>query len=268
MKRLEGKVALITGAGSGIGRAAAELFAAEGCRVVANDVKAEGVEATVEEIKRAGGEARAAVADVSDPAAVQALIRDTVGAYGKLDTIYNNAAIAPIGEDGVLVNVSEEAWERVLKINLGSVFLCCKYGIPAIAEAGGGSIINTASVAALMGHIGQAAYTASKGAIISLSRALAVECAPQNIRVNVLCPGVVHTGMTELLWSDMVPDEIRKGVEAGHLTRLGRPEDIARMALFLASDEAAFVTGAVIAIDGGLSANAALNLSLRQVGQY
>jgi NAD(P)-dependent dehydrogenase (short-subunit alcohol dehydrogenase family) len=153
-------------------------------------------------------------------------------------------------------------------VNLKSVFLCCKAAIPAIAEGGGGSIINTGSVAALLGHIGQDAYAASKGAIIALTRALAVGYAPQKIRVNVICPGVVRTGITEVMWSDLIPKDVFQAVERAHLTRLGEPEDIARAALFLASDDAAFVTGAVFAVDGGFSANAPINTVLATVGQF
>ncbi|MFI5394276.1 MAG: SDR family NAD(P)-dependent oxidoreductase [Candidatus Binatia bacterium] len=265
--KLAGKVAIITGTASGIGRAAAQLFAAEGARVVAADIKAEG-SSVVDEITARGGTATFVEGDISHASVANRLVETALGTYRRLDILYNNAGIAPLGQDGMITNIEEEDWDYVLRVNLKSVFLCCKAAIPAIAESGGGAIVNTASVTALSGHIGQDAYTASKGAILALTRALAVEFAPQNIRVNVICPGVVRTGITELMWSDLVPPEVFQAVQRAHLTRLGEPEDIARAALFLASDDAAFVTGAVFAVDGGLSANAPINAVLGTVGQF
>lgn len=265
--KLDGKVAIVTGAASGIGRAAAHLFAGEGARVVAADINPDGA-AVVQDIADRGGHATFVQGDLSESATAANLVDTALRAYGRLDVLYNNAGIAPLGRDGMLTNIDEEDWDYILRVNLKSVFLCCKAAIPAIAEAGGGAIINTASVTALLGHIGQDAYTASKGAILALTRALAVEYAPQKIRVNVICPGVVRTGITELMWSDLVPQDVFQGVQRAHLTRLGEPEDVARAALFLASDDAAFVTGAVFAIDGGFSANAPLNAVLAGVNQF
>jgi NAD(P)-dependent dehydrogenase (short-subunit alcohol dehydrogenase family) len=265
--KLEGKVAIITGSASGIGRAATRLFAAEGACVVAADLNAEG-EAVVKEVAAQGGRATFVHGDVSNATVAGNAVSAALHTYGRLDVLYNNAGIAPLGQDGMITNIEEDDWDFVLRVNLKSVFQCCKAALPAIAESGGGAVINTASVAALLGHIGQDAYTASKGAIIALTRALAVEYGPQNIRVNVICPGVVRTGITELMWSDLVPKEVFEGVQRAHLTRLGAPEDIARAAIFLASDDAAFVTGAVFAVDGGFSANAPINTVLGSVGQY
>jgi NAD(P)-dependent dehydrogenase (short-subunit alcohol dehydrogenase family) len=206
--------------------------------------------------------------DVSDAAVAGRAVETALQTYGRLDILYNNAGIAPLGQDGMITNIDEADWDLILRVNLKSVFQCCKAALPAIAESGGGAVVNTASITALLGHIGQDAYTASKGAILALTRALAVEYAPQKIRVNVICPGVVRTGITEMMWSDMVPKELFEGVQRAHLTRLGTPEDIARAALFLASDDAAFVTGAVFAVDGGFSANAPINTVLGSVEQF
>lgn len=265
--KLEGKVAIITGAASGIGRAAARLFAAEGARVVLNDINGTG-RSLVTEIAERGGSGTFVEGDVSDAAVAGRLVESALSTYGKLDILYNNAAVAPLGRDGMVTNIDDEDWDFILRVNLKSVFLCCKAAIPAITEGGGGSLINTGSVAALLGHIGQDAYTASKGAIIALTRALAVEYAPQKIRVNAICPGVVRTGITEVMWSDLVPQAVLEAVERAHLTRLGEPDDIAQAALFLASDAAAFVTGAVFTVDGGFSANAPINAMLATVGQF
>lgn len=265
--KLENKVAVITGAASGIGREAMRLFAAEGATVVAADVNADG-HAAIEDVRTRGGEAVFVHGDVSEAAVAARAVETALDRYGRLDILYNNAGIAPLGQDGMITNIDEKSWDDVLRVNLKSVFQCCKAAIPVMAEHGGGSIINTASVTALLGHIGQDAYTASKGAIIALTRSLAVEYGAQKIRVNVICPGVVRTALTELLWSDLVPKEVFDGVRRAHLTRLGTPEDIARAALFLASDDAAFVTGAVFAIDGGFSANAPINTALASVNQF
>ncbi len=265
--KLEGKVAIITGTASGIGRAAAQLFAAEGACVVAADMNPEG-DAVVKDIAARGGRATFVAGELSDASVAGRAVETALRTYGKLHILYNNAGVAPLGRDGMITNIDEEDWDFVLRVNLKSVYQCCKAAIPAIAESGGGAIVNTASVTALMGHIGQDAYTASKGAILALTRALAVEYAPQKIRVNVICPAVVRTGISELLWSDLVPKEVFQGIERAHLTRLGQPEDIARAALFLASDDAAFVTGAVFAIDGGFTANAPLNAILATVNQF
>jgi NAD(P)-dependent dehydrogenase (short-subunit alcohol dehydrogenase family) len=265
--KLDGKVAIITGAASGIGRAATQLFAAEGARVVAADINADG-HTVAHGVVALGGHATFVQGDVSDAAVASRAVETALQTYGRLDILYNNAGIAPLGQDGMITNIDEADWDLILRVNLKSVFQCCKAALPAIAESGGGAVVNTASITALLGHIGQDAYTASKGAIVALTRALAVEYAPQKIRVNVICPGVVRTGITEIMWSDMVPKAVFEGVQRAHLTRLGVPEDIARAAVFLASDDAAFVTGVVFPVDGGFSANAPLNTVLGNIEQF
>lgn len=265
--KLDGKVAIITGAASGIGRAATQLFAAEGARVVAADINANG-HTVAQNVVAQGGHATFVQGDVSDAAVASRAVETALQTYGRLDILYNNAGIAPLGQDGMITNIDEADWDLILRVNLKSVFQCCKAALPAIAQSGGGAVVNTASITALLGHIGQDAYTASKGAIVALTRALAVEYAPQKIRVNVICPGVVRTGITEIMWSDMVPKAVFEGVQRAHLTRLGVPEDIARAAVFLASDDAAFVTGVVFPVDGGFSANAPLNTVLGTIEQF
>jgi len=249
--RLSGKIALITGAGGGIGRAAATLFAREEASVVINDWNAESGEETVRRIREAGGEALFVGADVSEPEQVQAMIRQTIEAHGRLDVLYNNAAVGystPM-TNGSVLDISPEDWDRVVAINLRSVYLGCKYAIPVMVRQGGGAIINTASIMAIRAMPGADGYTAAKGGIISLSRTLARQFGPEGVRVNVLCPGTTATPMIgyPLEMSEDVP------VETSYipLGRLGRPGDVAYAALYLASDEAAFVTGAVLVVDGG-----------------
>ncbi len=185
--RLKGKVALITGAGEGLGRASALLFAEEGAKVVVNDYIADIGEETVKMVKEKGGEASFFQADVSNSREIQEMIKFTMDTYGRLDILYNNAA-TEVG-DGSVVNLPEENWDRIQDVNLKGVYLCCKYGIPEMIKGGGGSIINVASVGAFIGGEGLDAYTATKGGVVSLSRALAVSWAPKNIRVNVIAPG-------------------------------------------------------------------------------
>lgn len=251
--RLAGKVALITGAGSGQGRAAARLFAQEGAKVVVTDVAVEGGEETVRLVKAAGGEASFVAMDVSQSADVERGVRLAVQTYGGLHALYNNAAIWRLGFDNRVTELAEEAWEKIISVNLKGVYLCCKYGIPELIKAGGGSVINTASVAGLIGS-GQPTHTyaASKGGVISLTRAMAIAYAPQKVRVNVICPGGVDTPMIAPLITDT---GVRERFAASHpLGRMGTPEDIAYCALYLASDESSWVTGSVFTIDGGYTA--------------
>src|SRR5665213_3295860 len=239
MGRLDGKVAVITGAGGGIGREAAILFSAEGARVCVADV---GQEAGA----KAAAECREAFffkADVSDPKSVQAMYAETDKRYGRIDILYNNAGIMPADDDSILTT-EPDAWDRVQAVNAKGVFLCCKYGIPHLLKAGGGSVINVASFVALVGAAtSQIAYTASKGAVLSMSRELAVQFARQGIRVNALCPGPVETPLLMRLFSETPGAYERRRVHLP-MGRLAKAREIANAALFLASDESSYVNGA------------------------
>jgi NAD(P)-dependent dehydrogenase (short-subunit alcohol dehydrogenase family) len=250
--RLENKVALITGAGSGIGRESALLFAREGARVVLVDVNEKAGEAVAAEIREAGGEAVYARADVSKSAEAARMIRVAEESFGQLDVLFNNAGISH-AEDGDAVATEEEVWDLTMNINLKGVFLGCKHGIPALRRSGGGSIINTASFVALLGAATpQLAYTASKGGVLALTRELAVIHARENIRVNALCPGPLRT---ELLMKYLDTEEKRQR-RLVHIPmgRFGEAREIAHAALFLASAESSFTTGATFLVDGGITA--------------
>lgn len=252
--RLKNKVAIITGAGSGQGRAAALVFSREGAKIVVSDWKPELGDETVTLVKQAGGEAIFIRTDVSESADVQNLVRTTVSTYGRIDILYNNAGVgfsSPLSMADV-INTPEADWDRVIAINLRSMYLTAKYGIPEMIKSGGGSIINTASIAALIGSESAHAYTASKGGMIALTRAVAVEFGPKNIRVNAICPGAIDTPMIA-----PVVNPIRESggsFMTSPIRRLGTPEDIAYCALYLASDESTFVTGATFVVDGGFIA--------------
>ncbi|HYL58065.1 MAG TPA: SDR family NAD(P)-dependent oxidoreductase [Candidatus Acidoferrales bacterium] len=252
--RLKNKVAIITGAGSGQGRAASVLFAQHGAKIVACDWKPELGDETVQQVKLNGGSATFVRADVSSSKDIQNLISQAVAAYGRIDIIYNNAGVgfsSPLSMADVL-NTPEGDWDRVIAINLTSMYLTAKYGIPELIKSGGGSIVNTASIAALIGSEAAHAYTAAKGGMVALSRALAVEFGPKNIRVNCICPGAIDTPMIA-----PVVDPLKKSGQPFMLSpirRLGTPEDIAYCALYLASDESSFVTGATFVVDGGFIA--------------
>jgi len=250
--RLENKVALITGAGSGIGRETALLFAREGARVVVVDVNDAAGEAVAAELKAAGGEALYVHADVSKAADAEAMIRAAEESFGKLDVLFNNAGISHPNDDDA-VATEEEVWDLTMNINLKGVFLGCKYGIPALRRAGGGSIINTASFVAVLGAATpQLAYTASKGGVLAMTRELATIHARENIRVNALCPGPLRT---ELLMKYLDTEEKRRR-RLVHIPmgRFGEAHEIAKAALFLASDESSFTTGATFLVDGGITA--------------
>lgn len=250
--RLQDKVALVTGAGSGIGRETARRFAAEGAAVVVVDRDGSTAEETASLVTEAGGRAVATVADVartSDGAAMVAVAEDT---YGRLDVLFNNAGVMVAGDDDA-VTTEESVWDLTMGINAKGVFLGCKHGIPALRRAGGGSIINTASFVALMGAATpQLAYTASKGAVLALTRELAVIHAREGIRVNALCPGPLRT---ELLMRFLDTEEKRQR-RLVHIPmgRFGEAEEIADAALFLASDESSFITGTDFVVDGGITA--------------
>ena len=250
--RLENRVALITGAASGIGRESALLFAAEGARVVAVDVHEEACAQTVASIDENGGQSVAVRADVSSADDCEAMVRTAEERFGKLDVLFNNAGIMDSADDDA-VNTSEKTWERTMAINLKGVVLGCKFGIPALQRAGGGSIINTASFVAQLGAATpQIAYPASKGGVLAMTRELAGIHARQNIRVNALCPGPLHT---ELLMKFLDTEE-KKQRRLVHIPvgRFGQATEMARAALYLASDESSFVTGATFNVDGGITA--------------
>lgn len=246
MDRLKNKVAIITGGGSGIGRATCLLFAREGAKVVAADYMAEGGNETVQQIKTAGGEATFVQADVARSADVRNLIATTVQTYGRVDILYNNAGIE--GPSAKLANYQEEDWDRVIAINLTAVYLGMKYVIPEMIKQGGGVIISTASVAGIVGFPGSGAYAAAKAGVINLTRLAALEYADKNIRVNCICPGIISTPMVDRVMGNRPRDNVARLEPIG---RLGQPEDIANAALFLAGDESAFATGAPFIIDGG-----------------
>jgi NAD(P)-dependent dehydrogenase (short-subunit alcohol dehydrogenase family) len=250
--RLDGKVALITGAGSGMGRSAAELFASEGAQVVVTDVVDEGGNATVDAVRAAGGDATYVRADVSKWADCEAMVKHATDTYGALHVLYNNAGIFPADDGGVL-DTPESTWDTVMDINLKGVWLGCRAGIPAMIASGGGSIVNVASFVALMGAAtAQIAYTSSKGGVLSMTREIAVEYARQGIRANALCPGPIQTPLLE----ELLSDPARRARRLVHIPmgRLGRAEELAKAALFLASDDASFMTGASLVVDGGITA--------------
>lgn len=250
--RLNDQVALITGAGSGIGKESALLFAAEGAAVVAVDVNLPAAEEVAKAIGSAGGKAIAVKADISKASDCEAMVKVAENTYGKLTVLFNNAGISHADDDDS-VATTEEVWDLTFAINVKGVFLGCKYGVPALRRAGGGSIINTASFVAILGAATpQLAYTASKGAVLSMSRELAAIHARENIRVNALCPGPLRT---ELLMKYLNTEE-KKQRRLVHIPmgRFGEAKEIAKAALYLASDESSFVTGSEFLVDGGITA--------------
>ncbi|HVR41749.1 MAG TPA: glucose 1-dehydrogenase [Thermoanaerobaculia bacterium] len=244
--RLANKVALITGAGSGIGKASALLFAREGAKVVCVDLKS--ADGTANEI---GENARAFAADISKAKDAEAMVAFAEEQFGRLDIAFNNAGIFDPADDSV-TNTPEEIWDRVIDVNLKGVFLGCKYEIPALLRAGGGSIINTASFVAIMGAATpQIAYTASKGGVLAMTREIAIEFARKNIRANSLCPGPVETPLLQ----ELLSDPARRQRRLVHIPpgRFARAEEMANAALFLASDEASYVNGTSFMVDGGIT---------------
>lgn len=250
--RLQDKVAIITGGASGIGREAALIFAREGATVVVADLSDEAGHRIVGEIEAAGGTASFVRTDVSRAADVENLVSETERLYRKLNVIFNNAGIFP-DNDGSVTDTDEAVWDFVMNVNLKGVYLGCKYGIPALQRAGGGSIINTASFVALIGAATpQIAYTASKGGVLSMTREIAVEFARRNIRANALCPGPVDTPLLQSILSD--PRKRERRLVHIPIGRFAQPREMANAALFLASDESSYVNGATFTVDGGITA--------------
>jgi NAD(P)-dependent dehydrogenase (short-subunit alcohol dehydrogenase family) len=247
--RLEGKVAIITGGGSGIGRAAAELFAQEGAKVVVAEYKIDTGQETVQAIKDAGGEALFVEVDVADSAQVQRLVQTTLDAYGTIDILFNNAGVLLFG---TALDTQEEDWRWLMDINLTGTFLCSKAVLPYMIEGGGGSIINmTSSTGAHDAAADAVAYIASKGGVALLTRAMAIDHAADSVRVNAIAPGPTDTPM---LRDNLSPEDLEAFAATFPVKRLGQPEELANAVLFLASDEASFVTGAILAVDGGQTA--------------
>jgi len=248
MGRLDNKVAIITGAASGIGRATAVRFAAEGAKVVVADLSDEAGTALAAEL---GG--LYVHVNVADEESVKAMFAATVEAYGGLDVLFNNAGISPNDDDSILTT-GVEAWQRVQDVNLKSVYLCCKYGIPYMQQRGGGSIINVASFVAIMGSAtSQISYTASKGGVLSMSRELGVQFARENIRVNALCPGPVNTPLLQELFAKD-PERAARRLVHVPMGRFAEPSEMASAVLFLASDDSSFMTASTFLVDGGLHA--------------
>ena len=250
MGRLDGKVCVITGAGGGMGREAAIVFTTEGAKVCVADVDLALAEETV---SLCGGEAFAFAVDVADEDGVGAMCAATAERFGGIDVLYNNAGISP-GDDASVLDTSVDAWQRVQDVNTKGVFLCCKHGIPYLIERGGGSVINVASFVAILGAAtSQISYTASKGAVLAMSKELGVQFARQGVRVNALCPGPVETPLLLAIFGDDPAAFARRQVH-WPTGRLGKPREIVNAALFLASDESSFVNGAAFVVDGGLTA--------------
>jgi NAD(P)-dependent dehydrogenase (short-subunit alcohol dehydrogenase family) len=252
--RLQDKVTIITGGASGMGRVAARMFCAEGAKVAVADVTEQAAQSVVDELKAAGGEAIAVVADVSMEPDARRMVDETIEAFGRVDVLYNNAGIMPEADHSV-IDTSVEDWDRVMAVNVRGVFLGCKYAIPRMVEQGSGSVINISSFVALIGCSNpQDAYTASKGAVLALTKSLAVQFAPKGVRTNAICPGPVET---PLLMDWLVKDEEAKRIRLARnpTGRFGKPEEIVHMAIYLASDESRWTNGAAMVVDGGITVN-------------
>jgi NAD(P)-dependent dehydrogenase (short-subunit alcohol dehydrogenase family) len=250
--RLAGKVALITGAGMGMGREASILFASEGARIVVCDIDAAAAAETVARVRQGGGDALASVGDVAVEDDVRRMVEEGVRRFGALHVLYNNAGVLWKDRDRGVLETDGAQWDRVMAINLKSVFWVTKYGIPHLRQAGGGSIVLVGSVSALAGFTrAQDAYTAAKGALISLNKSLAIQFAKDGIRSNIIHPGIVETPLQTPYLTDALRAEFKTGIPLG---RIGQPREIAYAALFLASDESSFMTGAEMIVDGGFMA--------------
>ena len=245
------KIALVTGGGSGIGRATALTFAREGAKVVVADIVVTGGEETVQLIHAAGGESIFVKADMANASDIEAMVQKVVATYGRLDCAHNNAGIE--GATGRTADYSEAEWDRVIRINLTAVWLCMKYEIPQMLKQGGGAIVNTASDAGLLGVPQMPAYVASKHGVVGLTKTAALEYAKSGIRVNAVCPGVIHTPMVERITGQR-PGRAERMTAAEPVGRMGKPEEIAAAVVWLCSDAASFVTGLPMAVDGGIAA--------------
>ncbi len=248
MGRLLNKVAIVTGAASGIGRASALAFAREGACVVAADIILEGAEETVKLIGEAGGQAVSIKTDVSQAEDVKTMVDRAIQSYGRLDCAFNNAGIS-----GGYTSVSrcpEESWDRMIAINLKGVFLCMKYELPRMIKSGGGSIVNTSSIAGMVGDGGHPAYAASKHGVVGLTRTAAIQYAKAGIRINAVCPGVIRTPMTEQLFTDS-PELESLMTSQQPISRVAEAEEVARVVVWLCTDEASFITGHPLPVDGG-----------------
>lgn len=247
MGRVEGKVAIVTGGASGIGRATAQMLAREGARVVVADLAEDGGQETVARIRTAGGEAEFVRTDVAYADQVQALVNRAVERFGGLHVLHNNAYWAPLNTP--VVDTTEEQWQRTLDVTLKGIYLGCKYGIPAMVASGGGSIVNMGSTSALVGSPQFAAYAAAKGGVVSLTRSVAFDYGSQGIRCNVICPGLIETPATApVLANPQRKEWLTQKILVG---RVGQPDDIAAAVVYLASDESSFMTGQTLVIDGG-----------------
>jgi NAD(P)-dependent dehydrogenase (short-subunit alcohol dehydrogenase family) len=250
--RLKGKVVLITGSGMGMGREASLLFAEEGARIVVADIDAKAAQQTVALVEKAGGQAVAVAGDVALEADVQRMVEEGVRRFGALHVLYNNAGVLWKDRDRSVLETDDKWWDRVMAINLKSVFWVTKHGIPHLKAAGGGSVIMMGSVSALAGFTrAQDAYTAAKGALVSLTKSLAIQFAKDQIRCNVIHPGIVDTPLQAPYLTDAIRKEFETGIPLG---RIAQPREIANVALFLASDESSFMTGAELVVDGGFTA--------------
>jgi NAD(P)-dependent dehydrogenase (short-subunit alcohol dehydrogenase family) len=250
--RLAGKVILVTGAASGMGRVATRMFVEQGAKVIAADINEGALNEAVGEVSDPDA-VLAVTGNVAVDADVRRMIDEGVAAFGKLNVIYNNAGIMP-DEDTSVIETTEETFDRVIDVNLKSIFLVCKHGIPKLIDAGGGSVINIASFVALMGcTVPQDAYTASKGGVLSLTRSLAVQYGQNGVRVNALCPGPILTPLMETLFA--TEEEKNKRLNRIPLGRFGRAEDVVNAGIFLASDESSWMTGTQFVIDGGITVN-------------
>ena len=253
MGRLDDKVAVITGAGRGIGFAGAAAFVREGAKVVIAEIDRELGRRAEAGLRKSGGEATFVQTDCAQPADVELLMARALELYGSIHVLYNNASVFLAGADGPVTELAEETWDRVLRTNLDSVFLCSKYAIPIIIASGGGAVINTGSSASVMGIPGCDAYTAAKGATVSITRSMAVEYGPRGVRVNCICPAGVETEMVKASNLDDPDFDADFFFSRAPLRRFGKPEEIANLAVFLASDESSYLNGAVVRADGGIT---------------